>query len=584
MALAVVRLWLLVVLAVTFAAPNAIAQTKPASKGGKTKSEATIHLEAGDRALGAGDAVTAIREYEAARTLQPSFEAALGLARAERTRRDSLKAREQLTAITKEFFAKLTDKQRSQLEAERSLVANGIASLSLDVKEPGASVALDGKPVGTTPLSAPLELNAGKYELSVKKPGFAADVRQLELAGGNTRVVIALVRESQTAKLVVTSQGNEPLTVFLNDQSVGTAPVSLDVAPGTYTVSGKGASTRAAPQIVKVESGQSTNVSLAGQARPGTARVNAGDPEAVIYVDDRLVGKGEWQAELAPGPHQLRIERPGYEAHSQPLEIVAAERVIVDQVPYRATAGPVDPKAYTGLFVNVALLGLFGVSPTNELAVDCPANATGGGCASTAPAGGGLGVRVGYALGWVGLEGLLLGSVDASTTEASYDFGTPPELGDYYGVARDEKYAFIRYGFGGGVGARFTSEDQFLRFSGGLSGVVMWRTAQYTRATNSTEGIPDATDDNSETESYVNPGAMTDIGVMIGNTPGIKFHAGITFLVEFAPDRVPVPAIESRLGGFMPDGPSEPYGTPEVDVSRKAQFMFGPFLAMQIGR
>jgi hypothetical protein len=183
----------------------------------------------------------------------------------------------------------------------------------------------------------------------------------------------------------------------------------------------------------------------------------------------------------------------------------------------------------------------------------------------------------------VGFEGILLGSVDVSTTEANYEFGTPPELGDYYGVARNEQYAFIRYGFGGGVGARFTSEDQLLRFSGGLSGVLLWRTAQYTRATTSTEGIADATDDTSETESYVNPGVMTDIGVMIGSTPGIKFHAGITFLVEFAPERVAVPGIESGLGGFMP-GSTEPYGTPEVDVSREAQFMFGPFLAMQIGR
>jgi hypothetical protein len=584
MALAVVRLWLLFALAAMLVTPSAGAAPKPATKAAdKTKSEAARHLEAGDEALKAGDAATAIREYEAARAVKPSFEASLGLARAERTRGDNLKAREQLQSITTEFGSKLDEKQKGQLDAERTRVSAGIASLLLDVKEPGASVTLDGRSVGTTPLSAPIELNAGNYELSVKKAGFAADVRKLELTGGQNRVAVTLVRESKTSKLVITSQGSEPLTVFVNDQSVGTAPLSIDVAPGTYKISGKSAGKQAAPQTIQIELGQTTNVALAAADVPGTARVSAGDPEAVIFIDDRPVGKGDWQAELAPGPHQLRIERPGYEAHSQPLEIVAAERVIVDQVPYRAK-GAADPEAYKGIFVNVALLGLFGVSPTNELAVDCPANSTGGGCTSTAPAGGGLGVRVGYQYGWVGFEGIVLGSVDASTTEASYEFGTPPELGDYYGVARDEKYAFIRYGFGGGVGARFASEDKFLRFTGGLSGIVMWRTAQYTRATNSTEGIPDAVDDNSETESYVNPGAMTDIGVMIGNTPGIKFHAGITFLVEFAPNHVPVPGIESRLGGFMPEGPSEPYGTPEVDVSREAQFMFGPFLAMQIGR
>jgi hypothetical protein len=62
----------------------------------------------------------------------------------------------------------------------------------------------------------------------------------------------------------------------------------------------------------------------------------------------------------------------------------------------------------------------------------------------------------------------------------------------------------------------------------------------------------------------------------------VKFHAGLLLLVEFTPDPVSVPPEQTTLGRYGV-GPSEPYGTPEVDVSRGEQVFWGPFLAAQFG-
>jgi hypothetical protein len=546
-----------------------------------TEREAAEHKAAAAKAMKLGDAQTAVRELTLARDLAVSPDILLELARAHRLAGDALQARDTLKTLLSQYETKLSAAKRSEVEAELAQIQARIAVLKLDIPEPGASIAVDGRDVGLSPLSTPIELNTGTHDLSVKKPGFVEQTRKLELAAGNTMVTIMLVRDKATGQLVVTTTAVEPLNLFVNEAQVGSLPFRGDFAPGSYRIEAKGARMKSEPQTVQVELGQVTNVSLSAAMVPGHLRVNAGDAEASIYLDDRLMGRGEWQAEVPPGPHQLRVERPGYEPHAQALEVGPGERVVVDQLPYRSK-GTGQTTSYKGIYANIGLLGLFGSGVTNEVANDCPANSTGGACSSSAPAGGGLAMRIGYSLGIVGFEGMLIGGADVVNTSAEYNYGTTEDLGAYYGVPRSEEYAFIRYGFGGGAGARVLSKGELFRFSGALSGLLLWRSAQYARATTANTLIPDATDTTSESETYVAPGLMLDVGVLIGSTPGVKFHAGLLMLVEFTPDPVSVPAEETTLGRYGA-GPNEPYGTPEVDVSRGEQVFWGPFLAAQFG-
>jgi hypothetical protein len=507
------------------AGPAAGAPTSSASK----QQEAKKHAAAGSQALSRADTETAVRELTTAAAIAPDADILLSLARAHRLHGEPAKARDVLEQLRTNYGPKLSAPKRAEVDAELASVKAKLATLKLDVAEPGASVKVDGKDAGTTPLAAPLELGTGVHEIVVSKAGFVTATRRVELAAGETALALELARDT-----------------------------------------------------VSVEVGQTISAS----ALPGNVRISAGDPDAAIYVDDRLVGKGVWQADLPAGSHTLRVERAGFQPYVQPLEVNPTERVVIDQISYRPELRGVPSVKkeadYEGVYVNVGLLGMFGAGSTNEIARDCPANAAGGTCDSTRPLGGALGVRVGYSFGWFALEGLLLGGADVAVTEAEYDYGTTPELGEYYGAARNEDYAFLRYGGGAGVGARVISEDSRLRFSGGLTGALIARTAQYARATTTRSGVPDAEEHTSETTSYVAPALMTDVGILIGSTPGVKFHAGLALLVEFAPEHVSVPATTSNFGGNNPMDRLS-YGTPELDVSRGAQVVFGPFLGVQFG-
>jgi hypothetical protein len=553
---------------------------QPKSSSAQKQREAKKHANAGSAALNKGDAETAVRELTLAAELAPDVDILLNLARAHRLNGDNTKARAALEALLAD--SRLTAAKRTQVEAELQQVKAKLSTLKLEVTEVGATVRVDDREVGVTPL-APLELPAGNHEISVTKLGFVSQNRRIVLGPGENKVSFELAREVKTGHLLVNATGDETLHLFIDDKDAGPLPFNGDLPPGTYKVRGVGPKAETAVQQVRIEQGQSLVISLIPTAAPGHVRVSAGDPEASIYVDDAFLAKGSYEGELASGRHQLRVERPGYQPYLHPIEVTPSERVVIDQISYTPLAGAKakDQSDYEGVFVNVGLLGLFGAGSTSELATDCPANSAGGACDSLNPAGGGLGVRVGYSFGWFALEGVLLGGADAATTEASYEFGTSQELGDYYGVARNEDYAFVRYGFGGGAGARVTSEHSTFRFSGGLSGLLLWRTAQYVRATTTRGGISDAKDHTSDTNAYVAPGLMADIGGLLGSTPGVKFHFGLALLVEFAPGEVSVPGEYTTLGG--PPMSREPYGTPDVDVTRGTQVMVGPFLAAQFG-
>jgi len=576
--------WRIALLAVVALLVATAASAKPkAAAPTPLQKQAAEHAATAAQALKTGDADTAVRELKTAQGLASNLDIEVDLSRAEVLSGDVLGGRETLKKALATYDASLGSR-RATLEAELIRVEGRLVRLKLDVSEPDATVKLDEHELGVTPL-AEVALNPGAHLLDVSKAGFVPVTRQLDLRSGPTTLSLDLAPVKATGRLVVTAPTATPLAVTLNGKPAGALPLQADLPPGTYQIEATSGTERAQPQTVPVVLGQTTSVTLALAAVPGTANVSAGAADAAIYIDDRWVATGQWHGELAPGAHQLRVERKGYELYRQPLDVASGERVVVDQIAYvpLGTAKPDDElTAYDGLFVDVDLLATFGPGSTNSITQDCAANATGGDCSSTRPAGGGLGVRVGYSFGWIAAEGLLLGSADAATANANYAFGTGQALGAYYGAPREERYVFVRYGGGIGAGARVMTRDPTFRVTGGLDGVLLFRTAQYARATTASSAIPAATNDNSQTQNYVSPGFMADLGILIGSTPGFKFHTGIALLVEFPPDPVTTPGVSKNLGHDA-TGQSIPYGTPPIDLSRGPQMVVGPFLAMQFG-
>ncbi len=114
--------------------------------------------------------------------------------------------------------------QKTDVDAALAAIANLVGTVKLTVRQAGASVAVDGEPVGSTPLTAPLVLDLGTHVLSVKKALFEPFERTLEIAGGNESTVsVALVEQVPPSFLTVVA---DPLGHVIIDQR--------EVARGRY--------------------------------------------------------------------------------------------------------------------------------------------------------------------------------------------------------------------------------------------------------------------------------------------------------------------------------------------------------------
>ncbi len=82
---------------------------------------------------------------------------------------------------------------------------------TIDLKvERGARIQVDGRTVGTTPLGAPLQVDAGRHFISVTKRGRRAHAREVELErGGSVTVATSLKKTTQrkAARYVLISSG-----------------------------------------------------------------------------------------------------------------------------------------------------------------------------------------------------------------------------------------------------------------------------------------------------------------------------------------------------------------------------------------
>ena len=187
--------------------------------------------------------------------------------------------------------------------------------LALDVAESGATVSVDGKPSGTTPLAAPLRLAVGPHRIRVTKDGFVPFDQAPNVAAGTTATVqVKLEAQTTKGRLSVREKSGKPLRVFVDGVDMGDAPWAGEVEAGPHEVSGRSGPMTAAPEKVTVERGKTRDVELVASASYATLKVGTSDGKGLVYLDDKLVGEGTFTSDvpsgLAPPPHHARGLRP----------------------------------------------------------------------------------------------------------------------------------------------------------------------------------------------------------------------------------------------------------------------------------
>jgi len=192
-----------------------------------------------------------------------------------------------------------------------------VATVTVNVSEPGAKVFVDGEEVGISPLPAPIRVSSGDRLISARKTGFNEASRKITVTGGATSE-LSLKLESivRTSLVNVNVVGAPSATVKVDDKEVGPAPFSgqVSISPDPHKFSAEAPGYVTAVQSSLVQEGQPLNItlSLSKDQEQGRLVISAKPEGATIEVDGKVVGATTFDGPVPAGSHQVTIKKQGY--------------------------------------------------------------------------------------------------------------------------------------------------------------------------------------------------------------------------------------------------------------------------------
>ncbi len=549
-----------VAIALAFAAGPTIAFAAP--PGPADVASAKQLFAQGLKLYNEGSYREALAAFLHANDLAPRASIQRNIAQCHRDLKDFASAYDAYQVLLSKYGAtmSLPDKRSVQRAIDELSMLTG--AVRIGVTDPGAGVAVDGHDAGTTPLAAAVRVNLGPHLVTVTKVGFETLQREVKLSGGDeARVEGPLQPEVTTGHLVVDAPAGAKVEVLVDGADVGVAPWEGDLKPGVHVVESKGDGGGSAPKQIEVVRRERVEMMLDLVARTGHVQVDTHTADADIAIDGTSVGKGVWEGSLPAGEHQVVIDAPGYRAYRRAFLVHSGESFVEDAHLENDGAAP----RYEGIYSGLALLGYATPSGGSSFL----------GSAAGSPLGAGLAVRVGYAFGWIAVEGVGFGSYDYSSGKITEGSGTATD------PTRNDSYAFHRFGGGGAVGVRVANLNPHLRFTASALGGLAAMGNIYTQGAVSADGTSSAQNTSSAT-TYTAPLLMFDAGVLVGWPNGAKVHVAVLSMLQFIGSPVmAAPLGQTGLGdvGKVPAS----YTTPALTVASGTPVFIGPVIGFDLG-
>ena len=197
---------------------------------------------------------------------------------------------------------------------------------------PGASVAVDGAPLGETPL-AQQELSAGEHDLELRHPRYETAAERVTIEGMGRSQDLRFELLPNWAEVTIAT---EPpgATVSVDDTEAGTTPGPVEVLAGTHRIRVKLTGYEAWERDIDVVA--RTPVTLPPvrlQPADGLVMVVTRPSKAGVMVDGAYRGESPVELRLDPGRrYQIRAFKPGYQAAQRSLAVASnrEERLELD--------------------------------------------------------------------------------------------------------------------------------------------------------------------------------------------------------------------------------------------------------------
>ena len=185
------------------AAPAAEAATPAADD---VTAQAREHFGEATKLYKDGDFDAALVQFERAYELKPNYRVLYNIGQTYFQLRQYVEARDAMTRYLKEGGDQVDAERQAAVNKDLADLQRRLAKVTIKVNVGGATVLVDGKNVGTTPLSEPVVVSEGQRSISVEAPNRGVLQRQIRVAGGDQQVLTLTFQEAPRT-IVIKSGG-----------------------------------------------------------------------------------------------------------------------------------------------------------------------------------------------------------------------------------------------------------------------------------------------------------------------------------------------------------------------------------------
>lgn len=169
-----------------------------------------------------------------------------------------------------EAGANATEQGRADADVLIRSAAPYVASLTVRVSEPGATVFVDDERAGVTPLAEPLLVDIGKRRLRASKAGFLDQTREVTVTGtGDAPVEITLARDVHEGRVVVVAGAADAIAIDGRAVAAGRWEGVLPSGGHTLRVTAPGMRTYQSEIVVSDNQTRTVTVTLEREVKPG---------------------------------------------------------------------------------------------------------------------------------------------------------------------------------------------------------------------------------------------------------------------------------------------------------------------------
>ncbi|MDJ0840788.1 MAG: PEGA domain-containing protein [Acidobacteriota bacterium] len=208
------------------------------------------------------------------------------------------------------------------------------APVNVRSKPDGATVLVNGKKLGKTPVKA--DLLEGNHRLELTRAGYKPYRARFKVTAQEELTLPVAELIPSDGNLVLNSKP-EGASATVNGVFRGLTPLEVALKPGqSYAVGLTKAGYSNASQQVTIQSGKRSEVNLVLEPVMGDVKLTVWPPDAELYVDGELQEKAEGVHRLTALPHQLEIRKPGFVPWSREVtpkpDVVSALDVTLETV------------------------------------------------------------------------------------------------------------------------------------------------------------------------------------------------------------------------------------------------------------